>query len=298
MNQANRRDFFKTAGLGAGALALLNRAALPAAQAKPATFLTGTPKMKLGLVTYNLAQDWSIDTIIKNCDAAGFQGVELRTTHAHKVELALGKEEREQVKQRFARSKVQLMGLGSTFDYHTPDADKLKKDIAATKEYILLARDVGAGGVKVRPNGFPKDVPKEKTLEQIGKALREIGEFGADHAVQIRLEIHGSGTALVPHIKTILDVAGHKNVGACWNCNDSDLDGQGFDPNFDLVKDKIFEVHMRDLCLEDYPFRKLLARLNGIGYAGFCLAEIPASADPLRVMKYYRALWLAYQGLL
>jgi hypothetical protein len=28
------------------------------------------------------------------------------------------------------------------------------------------------------------------------------------------------------------------------------------------------------------------------------IAEIPASTDPARVMKYYRALWLAYQGLL
>ena len=70
------------------------------------------------------------------------------------------------------------------------------------------------------------------------------------------------------------------------------------DANFDLVKQKIVAVHMRDLCLEDYPFRRLLTRLNEIGFAGFCLAEIPESADPVRVMRYYRALFLAYQGLL
>lgn len=297
MNQSNRRNFLKTAGLGAGALALLNQASLTTAQAK-ASFLTQAPKMKLGLVTYNLAQNWDLDTLIKNCEAAGFQGVELRTTHAHKVELALSKPEREQVKERFARSKVQLMGLGSIYDYHTPDAAKLKKDIESTKDYIVLAQDVGAVSVKVRPNGLPKDVPKEKTLEQIGKALREIGEFGERHGVQIRLEIHGSGTSLAPNIKRILDVADHKNVGACWNSNDSDLEGEGFDANFDLVKDKIFQIHMRDLYLEDYPFRKLLTRLNQAGFTGYCLAEIPESKDPVRVMKYYRALWLAYQGLL
>jgi hypothetical protein len=42
----------------------------------------------------------------------------------------------------------------------------------------------------------------------------------------------------------------------------------------------------------------LLTGLNEIGFSGYCLAEIPPSADPVRVMKYYRALWLAYQGLL
>jgi len=93
-------------------------------------------------------------------------------------------------------------------------------------------------------------------------------------------------------------VADHPNVGVCWNSNYTDLEGGGFDYNFDLVKRKIVEVHMRDLSLEDYPWRHLLERLNGIGYGGYCLAEIPGSSDPVRVMQYYRSLFLAYQGLL
>jgi len=269
-----------------------------AAAARQSGFLTKKPTMKLGTVTYNLAQDWDIETIIKNCEAAAFEGVELRTGHAHKVEVSLSPVERERVKKRFADSRVQLMGLGSAFDFHTPDQDKLKKDIAATKEYIVLAHDVGATGVKVRPNGLPKEVPKEKTLEQIGHSLRELGGFGENYGIVIRLEVHGKDTSQMPNIKTIMDTAAHKNVGVCWNSNQSDLEGDGFDANFDLVKDRIFSVHMRDLYLEEYPFRKLLNRLNEVGFTGYCLAEVPPSTDPVRVMKYLRALWLAYQGLL
>lgn len=247
--------------------------------------------MRLGVVTYNIAKDWDVPTIIKNLEETGFEGVELRTTHAHKVEVALNPAERAEVRKRFADSKVQLMGLGSAFEFQMPEQDKLRREIDACKEYIVLAQDVGATGVKVRPNGLPKEVPVEKTLEQIGRSLRELGEFGADHGQQIRLEIHGNGTSLVPHIKTILDAAGHKNVGACWNSNQTDLDGKGFDHNFDLVKDKIFSVHMRDLYLEEYPFGHLLRRLKQNGFQGFCLAEIPQSSDPLRVLRYFRGLW-------
>jgi sugar phosphate isomerase/epimerase len=267
----------------------------PRAAAGPGS---ATSRMHLGLVTYNLAKDWTVDTIISNCEATGFEGVELRTTHAHGVEVNLSPSGRAAVRERFRNSKVQLMGLGSVFEYHTPDQDKLRKQIEATKEYILLAQDVGAGGVKVRPNGLPKEVPVQKTLEQIGRSLREVGQFGSEHGVQIRLEVHGPGSSLVPHIKTIMDVADHPNVGVCWNSNQSDLEGAGFDANFNLVKDKIFSVHMRDLYLEEYPFRKLLTRLNEVGFHGFCLAEIPESTDPLRVMRYFRGLWLAYQGLI
>ena len=254
--------------------------------------------MHLGLVTYNLAKDWDVPTIIRHCTATRFEGVELRTTHAHGVEVTLSPAQRAEVKQRFRDSPVQLMGLGSTFDFHTPDQAKLRRDLAAAKDYIRLAQDVGATGIKVRPNGLPREVPVEETLEQIGRSLRELGEFGQGYGQCIRLEVHGPGTALLPHIKTIMDVAHHPNVGVCWNSNQTDLEGAGFDHNFDLVKDKIFSVHMRDLYLEEYPFRRLLGRLNAAGFHGFCLAEIPESTDPLRVMRYFRALWLAYQGLL
>ena len=255
-------------------------------------------RMKLGLVTYNLAKDWDVPTIIKNCEASGFEGVELRTTHAHGVEVSLSAQERGEVKKRFQDSHVQLMGLGSAFDYHTPDAAKLRKDIEDTKAYIQLAHDVGASGVKVRPNGLPKEVPVEKTLEQIGRSLQELGTFAQGLGLVIRLEVHGTGTSLVPRVARIMEVANHASVGVCWNSNQSDLEGDGFDRNFDMVKSKILSVHMRDLYLAEYPFRRLLTRLNEAGFGGYCLAEIGESKDPVRVMHYLRALWLAYQGLL
>ena len=287
-----RRSLLKTTG--ATLACALSPVASLAADSETST--PAARNMRLGLVTYNLAKDWTVDTIIRNCTETKFEGVELRTSHAHGVEVGLGKPERQEVRKRFQDSGVALMGLGSTFDYHTPDRDKLRRDIEATKEYILLSQDVGASVVKVRPNGLPKEVPVEKTLEQIGQSLREVGEFGKEHGIAIRLEVHGSGTSLLPHIKRIMDVANHPNVGVCWNSNQTDLEGEGFDHNFDLVKDRIFSVHLRDLYLEEYPFRKLLTRLNQTGFAGFCLAEIPESKDPLRVMRYFRALWRAYQA--
>lgn len=281
----NRRSFFKSGSVAA----LVAMTAETTKAAEPSS-----RRMRIGTVTYNIAKDWDLPTLIKNCEATGFEGVELRTTHAHGVEVGLSKAQRAEVRKRFADSKVELAGLGSAFEYHMTDPARLRKEIEDTKEYIVLAHDVGTTGVKVRPNGLPKEVPVEKTLEQIGRALRELGEFAAGYGQQIRLEVHGGGTSLLPNIARIMKVADHKQVGVTWNSNQTDLEGQGFDHNFDLVKEKIMAVHMRDLYLEEYPFRKLMRRLKEIEFGGFCLAEIPASSDPLRVMRYFRALWLAY----
>ena len=53
---------------------------------------------------------------------------------------------------------------------------------------------------------------------------------------------------------------------------------------------------MRDLFLEEYPWKRLVQLLQEIRFPGFCLLEVPESADPQRVLSYARALFRAYQG--
>jgi sugar phosphate isomerase/epimerase len=286
----NRRDFLALAG----ALPVLS--VRPAASPEQPT--SGRRGLRLGTVTYNIAKDWDVSTIIANLTEAGFDAVELRTTHRHGVEIALGPAERAEVRKRFGDSPIAIGGLGTTCEYHATDPAVVRKNVEETKAWVTLARDIGSPGVKVRPNGIPKGGDEQRTLAQIGRALAECGAFAVDHGVTIQLEVHGQTTSRVPNIRKILDHAGnHPGVRVCWNSNQVDLDDGGFEANFALVRDQIGQVHMRDLFLEEYPWRALLTRLSATKFGGYCFAEIPESADPVRVLKYYRALFLAYQGL-
>jgi sugar phosphate isomerase/epimerase len=263
--------------------------------ARPAPLHGG---LKLGIVTYNIAKDWDIPTIIRNLTDLGFDGVELRTTHKHGVEITLPAAARADVKKQFAASPVKIGGLGTTCEFHSPDPAVVRKNIDETKEWVKLAVDVGSPSVKVRPNGLRKDVPENQTLEQIGKALAECGAFARDNGVTIQLEVHGSETPRVPRIRKILDNGGnHPNVRACWNSNQTDLLDGGFDANFKLLSQQIGQVHMRDLALEEYPWRQLVSSLAAMKFGGFCFAEIPESTDALRVLQYFKALFRAYQGI-
>lgn len=294
----NRREFCLNSTAAAFSLAAFRGHSLPgiSGEASPAAG-TAASGLHLGTVTYNLARSWDIETIIKNCTEAKFEGVELRTTHAHGVEIDTPAEKRQEIRKRFSDSPVQIVGIGSACEYQAVDPAEVRRNIEETKAFVKLAAEVGAPGVKVRPNGLPKEVPEDKTLEQIGLALRECAAFAGDYGVQIRLEVHGRETSRLLRIRKILDHAGHDNLWICWNSNQDDLLDGGVEANFHLVQSRIGLVHMRDLFLEEYPWRQLLRLLADAQYPGFCLAEIPESADPLRVMKYYRALFRAYQGL-
>ncbi len=293
-----RREFLGTVAV-LPALSLSSRAVEIAASAGAAQKPASTPRRgpKIGTVTYNIAKDWDVDTIIKNLTAVGMDGVELRTTHKHGVEVSLTPAQRAEVRKKFADSSVALAGLGTVCEYHSPDQAVVRKWIEETKQWCQLAKDVGSPSVKVRPNGLPKEVPEEKTLEQIGKSLAECGNAARDNGVLIQLEVHGAETSRLPRIRKIFDYGGnHPAVKVCWNSNQTDLLDGGFEKNFALVEKQIGQVHMRDLHLEEYPWRDLIGALHRIGFQGYCFAEIPESTDPIRVLRYFRGMFLAYES--
>lgn len=230
--------------------------------------------MRFGLVTYLWGKDFSLPELLKVCEQADIPGVELRTEHAHGVEPTLSPQQRSDVKKRFADSPVELVGYGSNAQFHEDDPQRVRANIDLTKAYVRLMHDCGGSGVKVKPNGFVKGVPQQQTIEQIGKALNEVAEFAADFGQEIRVEAHGSGTSDLSVMQAIFAVADHPNVGVCWNSNDVDVQGDGFEANFDKVKDRFGQtVHVRELNLGDYPYQRLLQRLDEMKYSGWILLE-------------------------
>jgi len=243
--------------------------------------------MKLGLVTYQWAKDWDLPTLIANCEKTGFLGVELRTGHAHGVETSLSASERLEVKKRFANSSVTCLGYGANFEYHSPDQAALRKNIDQTKEYIQLCKDIGATGIKVKPNDLPVSVPKEKTIAQIAASLNEVGKFASDLGQLVRVEVHGNLTQEIPNMRAIFEQVTEKNVKMCWNCNDQDLLPPGLEPNFNSVKKWFGDtVHVRELNVGEYPYQELMNLFTGINYDGWILLEARTEpADKIAAMK-------------
>lgn len=290
-----RRNFFGTSALAAAALVMpVKKISLSGhSEKKP---ILNTDPLKIGVMTYTLAQKWDIETIISNLSQAGYQSAELRTTHAHGIEVTLSPAKRAEVKKRFKDSSLLAISLASGFEYHSPDPAVLKENIEGTKEYILLAKDVGGVGIRVFGNSLPDGIPEQTSMEQIARALTEVAEFGHNNGVEVRICVHGNKTNRVTVIKKILDLSPSKHVYVNWNCNPEDTEGQGLEYNFNLVRDRIRGVHMHELWDTEYPYRQLFKLLSESGYKGFCHAEIDENDDPVRLMKYYRALFLAYQN--
>ena len=264
-NQSRRNFLQKSIVAGAG-LSLINPFSAFAMAKKP--------DMKLGLVTYQWGKDWDLPTLIANCEKTGFLGVELRTQHAHGVETSLSAGERAEVKKRFADSPVTCVGYGSNFEYHSTDQAAVKENIEGTKAYLKLCKEIGATGIKVKPNGIPEEVSREKTIAQIAASLNEVGRYASDLGQLIRVEVHGNVSQEIPNMKAIFEQVTEKSVTMCWNCNDQDLLDPGLEANFHSVKKWFGDtVHIRELNVGEYPYQQLMNLFSEINYKGWILLE-------------------------
>ena len=268
----SRRNFLQKSMVAGVGLSLIDPFAAHAMMKKS--------KMKLGLVTYQWGRDWDLPTLIANCEKTGLLGVELRTQHAHGVETNLNASQRADVKKRFADSPVTCVGYGSNFEYHNPDPAEVRKNIEGTKAYLDLCKDIGATGIKVKPNNLPDDVPKEKTIAQIAASLNEVGRYAKNIGQLVRVEVHGRLTQQLPNMKAIFDQVNEKSVKVCWNCNDQDLLPPGLEANFNSVKKWFGDtVHIRELNVGEYPYQQLMDLFNGIKYDGWILLEARTNPD-------------------
>jgi sugar phosphate isomerase/epimerase len=273
MYATTRREFLVQTSAAAAVVAAHPWSRLAASQLPAAPATRREANLAFGLVTYLWGADWDLPTLLSNCAQAGMLGVELRTTHAHGVEPTLNDAQRAEVRKRFADSGVTNVGIGSNERFDSPDPEMLKKAIAATKDFIRLSHDVGGSGVKVKPDRFHESVPREKTIEQIGRALNDVADYGAGFGQQIRLEVHGQCSEL-PTIKAILDVASNPNVAICWNSNAEDLKGQGLEYNYKLVYNRFGDTcHVHELNDPKYPYAQLFQLLVQSGYNGWLLLE-------------------------
>ena len=114
--------------------------------------------------------------------------------------------------------------------------------------------------------------------------------------------MHGS-VAHLPDIRAIMDItraAKVDNVRICWNSNATDLEGDGLEKNFAMVKDFLgYTTHIHELDGggksskgTPYPFDKLARLLVDADYDGWVLMEAASKPeDKVKALAEQKALW-------
>lgn len=254
--------------------------------------------MKLCLLTYNLARQWSLAKLVEVARANGFAGLEFRAEagHEHGVELERIAAERRQIRDQIEDAYLEAVCIGTGSRFEAADAAQRQAMVDRTKRFVELASDVGCRRVRVFGNNIPKDVRRDDCVRYVAESLRTLGEFAEPFGVDVLLEMHGQfnywGFA-----RTAVEIASHPRVAIVYNCDNRDLVAGSVRATYSQVRSWIRHVHMHDF-LGGYPYPELFALLHADQYEGYLSTEIELREEPTReqYLAMYAALFRAWAG--
>src|SRR5262249_6278328 len=141
----------------------------------------------------------------------------------------------------------------------------------STKAYVKLSHDVGGRGVRVVPNDYHPDVPREKTIEQISRSLNLLGKFASGYGQRIRLENHGTAGDLAS-LKEIMKGVDQPNVRVKLNGHRADV--EDFAQRFQGVVNYLDDtLHFHELGRGDFPYQLQSELLIDAGWEGWWQLE-------------------------
>ena len=245
--------------------------------------------MKLSLLTYNIAAEWSLDQIIQVCKKNGYAAIEFRAElkHKHGVELETTPAQRKEAKYKLEDAYLAASGVGTSCVFESPDPSERDRNIDRAKRFIELARDIGAPHVRVFGNVIPKGVDRDECVKYVGESLRVLGEFADPIGVNVGLEMHGQFNFWKYTLRAV-EIANHPRIAIVYNCDNRDLIGGSCAATYSYVRHRIRHIHMHEFT-DIYPYRELFGLLKKDGYQGYLSAEINGGPESERVAAYYAA---------
>ncbi|GBC97549.1 hypothetical protein HRbin17_00036 [bacterium HR17] len=229
---------------------------------------------------------WSLDEIIRNAVAWGYQGVELRGLQD---ELFLPKHpalvpaNREATRQRFHDAGLKVTALGSSARLGVPENEWQKQRDEAVA-YAELAAALQCPIVRVFGGNIPQGWDKTTYFKTVAERLQTLAELAQPMKVTMALETHDA-LVRATDVAAILAQVPAENSGCVWDVHHSVRAGETPDASVQALGRRIVATHLKDSVRKDgriryvpvgrgdIPLQDALKALRRLRYQGFLTFE-------------------------
>jgi len=283
VSNLSRRAWFAACAAGAGSLV-----ANPARAIEPIT-RNGKPHMRLSLAAYSFRQwldlkkkpkpDMTLADFIDFAAAQDIDAVELTAYYFAETtpEYLAG------LKARCTRLGLDVSGTAVGNNFCTPDAEKLKTEIASVKAWVEHTSRLGGKTIRIFAGSVAKGDSEDKARERCVAAIQEACDHAARYGIILALENHGGITATADQILAIVKAVRHDAFGV-------NLDSGNFrtpDPYGDLEKIAPYalnaqlktEITPAGKGTQEADLKRLVDILRAANYRGYVALEYEAKED-------------------
>jgi sugar phosphate isomerase/epimerase len=227
-----------------------------------------------------------LESTLELAARTGYDGVEWRCADDEPIRLGLTASERATVRDAFRRHGVEPVGLATYVRVAAPGDDE--PIVAALREHLRLAADLGVPAVRVFPGGG--DDPAGDADARGVRRLRAVAGDATEAGVRVLLETHDSHRAAADAARVVARV-GSPAVGVLWDTQHTHRAG---DAPADAVRELLPYLgyaQVKDTAAADdrtpvalgagaLPLAETLAALIAAGYDGWLVWEYETRWHP------------------
>lgn len=240
--------------------------------------------MKLGFSTLG-CPGWTLERAVAAAREHGYSGVELRLIDDQVISAELVAASKERLKRAFAGSGVELVCLGSSARFSSPDQAERAQSEKEVLGLLPVAKELGVPFIRVFGGRKPEGVGVEQGVENVAAGLNRLAPAAEEAGVAIVLETHDDFSSS----KVVADVLARvpsKAVGALWDTHHPYRMGESVEQVWTLLGDRLLHTHVKDarragddkwdLVLMgegEVPVREILKTLKLRGWEGHVVVE-------------------------
>jgi sugar phosphate isomerase/epimerase len=197
------------------------------------------------------------------------------------------------LKARCTRLGLDVSGTAVGNNFCTPDAAKLKAEIASVKSWVEHTSRLGGKTIRIFAGSVAKGDSEEKARERCVAAIQEACDHAAKYGIILALENHGGITSSPDELLAIVKVVKHDAFGV-------NLDSGNFrtaDPYADLEKIATYavvaqlktEVSPAGKGAQEADLKRLVDMLRKVNYRGYVVLEYEAKENAHEAVPRYLA---------
>ena len=183
---------------------------------------------RLGFSTLGCPK-WPWTRILEQASALGYAGIELRGLEG---EMDLTKcpefsaRRLAETRRSLADRGLVISDLGASAKMHEREPSKRAAQLDEAQRFIDLAHNLGAPWIRVFPDTYLPDEPREATQQRIGATLAELGTFAKGSGVGVLMESHGALTDSPSLVAIMKAATPAPNVGLVWDTHHTVVEGR------------------------------------------------------------------------
>jgi sugar phosphate isomerase/epimerase len=286
MTAANRRQFLQGVAAAGAVLAVGHG---PAAAIEPIR-RTSRSKLCLSIAAYSFRQyldlkeprpAMDLDGFIDRAADLGVDAVELTAYYFAKTTpdyLA-------SLKGHCTRLGLDVSGTAVGNNFCTPNADKLKQQLAYVRDWVEHTARLGGKTVRIFAGNVEKGDTEEAARQRCVAAIEEACDHAARFGIYLALENHHGITATSDQMLAILRAVKNPYFGVNFDTGNF----RTADPYADLVRIAPYavvcqiktEVQPADKPKEQADLKRLTDILRDTGFRGYIALEYEAAEDPM-----------------